>query len=421
MIALPLLFEIFYSIKKIQLFPFKIIRHKALLILIPLFVSANLFAQTKTYNLNEILDLGINSSKEMQAYKLKIEQSKVLKSTAYNIDKTKFYYSHDQNNVAENGYPLNVWGVEQNFSFPTLYFAQRKALEIDINKAELAYELQANKLKKDISKSYYRIQNLKKKRAIFQNIDSLYTKLLSNAELLRTKGEFSQLDLLTVKTKQHEFLHQLRGIEIEINKSFQELKAAMNYYEDFDVASDLELVVYKSDTLESTPLIKMIKIEESRIEANMKVEKNKLLPDVYVNYFLGTNNYDNNAYYNGFHVGLAVPLFYGNNKSQIQSTALAMESQNLIAENEVVKLKTKIAGYIQTTNQYKEHIDYYNSTAKKTYDEMMRAAELSFKSGDIDLFKFAYIYESALNTKIEYIDSILEYNILMLELKYLSN
>lgn len=421
MIALPLLYVIFYRIKKIQFFPFKIVRSKTLLILVPLFISASLFAQNKIYNLNEILDLGIQNSKEIQAYKLKIEQSRVLKSTAFNIDKTMFYYLKDQNNIAINGYPLNVWGIEQNFSFPTLYFAQSKALEIDINEAELAYELQANKLKKNISNNYYKIQNLKNKRAIFQNIDSLYTKLLSNAELLHNKGEYSQLDLLTVKTKQHEFLHQLRGIELEISKSFQQLKALMNYYEDFDVVGDLELAAYKTDNLESNPLFQMIKIESSRIEANLKVEKNKLLPDVYVNYFLGTNNYDNSDYYNGFHVGLAVPIFYGSNKAKIKSTTLALESQNLIAENELVKLKTIIEGYVQTADQYKEYIDYYNSTAILTYDEMMRSAQLSFQSGDVDLFKFVYIFESALNTKMEYIDSVLKYNLLMLEIKYLSN
>ena len=102
-------------------------------------------------SLNEIIDIAVANNKEINAYTLKVEESKALKSTAFDIDKTCVTYGTDQNNIAENGFPINVWGIEQNFKFPTLYGAELNAKKIDISKAEITLEINKQKLKKELS------------------------------------------------------------------------------------------------------------------------------------------------------------------------------------------------------------------------------------------------------------------------------
>ena len=75
-----------------------------------------------------------------------MEESKALKKTAFAPGKTVFSYGSDQNNIAENGFPLKVWGAEQSFSFPTLYSAESNALQIQIKIAEANLNNQKNAL-----------------------------------------------------------------------------------------------------------------------------------------------------------------------------------------------------------------------------------------------------------------------------------
>ena len=74
-----------------------------------------------------MLEIAYEHNSELEAYRLKAEESRALIKTAYSIDKTSVYYSYDENNIAANGYPLGVFGGEQRFDFPTVYFAQKRA------------------------------------------------------------------------------------------------------------------------------------------------------------------------------------------------------------------------------------------------------------------------------------------------------
>ena len=51
--------------------------------------------------------------------------------------KTKIYYNYDENNLAINNEPLKVFGISQNFKFPTIYFAQKKLNKAAQNIAEV--------------------------------------------------------------------------------------------------------------------------------------------------------------------------------------------------------------------------------------------------------------------------------------------
>ena len=153
----------------------------------------------------------------------------------------------------------------------------------------------------------------------------------------------------------------------------------------------------------------------------LKIEKNKMLPDFSVNYFTGTNNYENSRYYNGFQVGMAVPLFFGSQKSKIKSSKISLNVQQLLTEYEIISLKNKITEYKREELKLREGIEYYNTSGKLLYDEILRTAIKSFQSGEIDLFKFTNSYENAVQIKLNYLDNVLQYNTNILEQTYLSN
>ena len=422
MIALPLLFEIFYNVKGIKLFPFKAIRSKTIVLLALIsFTTILASAQTKQLALPEIIDIAVVNSRQINAAQLKVEESKVLKSTGFALEKTQFTYGTDQNNIAENGYPLNVAGVVQGFSFPTLYSARTGALKINIQKAELMLEIQKAVLKKEISICYFGIQQNFGKIQLYKSIDSLYTVLLKNATLRFEKGNLSQLDMLSIKARQQAVKLNLGSFETRHQQLMQKLKMLMNYGEDFTIQAVPEMLPTPPDSLPVNAFYQLVLLQDKTSEAQLKIEKNKLLPDFSLNYFVGANQYQNSKYYHGFEVGLAMPLVFGGQQALKKSSEIALNAQQLLTQNEIARLRNRWNELKKETKKYIELIDYYNETGKLLYEEILRATTINLQSGETDLFKFTFNYETAVQIKIDYLDNLLNYNTLLLEQMYLSN
>ncbi|HRX13393.1 MAG TPA: efflux RND transporter permease subunit, partial [Draconibacterium sp.] len=99
MIALPLLYEVFYNVKSIRLFPFKVIRSKTLIILSIFMITAvAVNGQNKKLQLKEAIEIALQNNPEIAAFSLKVEESKMLKKTAFAPGKTNLTYGTDQNN-----------------------------------------------------------------------------------------------------------------------------------------------------------------------------------------------------------------------------------------------------------------------------------------------------------------------------------
>ena len=125
LVVLPILYAMFdrkghHPKKKIK------VNLKALSIMLLLFLPFFGKAQQNPINAEQTVKIAIENNKGLQASVKRINQSEQMVGSAFNLDKTQVYYGYDQNNIAENGLPLKVFGLSQSLQFPTIYGAQRK-------------------------------------------------------------------------------------------------------------------------------------------------------------------------------------------------------------------------------------------------------------------------------------------------------
>jgi cobalt-zinc-cadmium resistance protein CzcA len=421
MIALPLLFEIFYNVVGIKFFPLRFIRSKQCIVsLLIIFSSFSVFAQNKELKIDDAVNIALQNNKEIKAYLLKTDEQKALISTAFDFDKTTISYGYDQNNIAENGFPLKVWGVTQNFNFPTLYTAELKAKRIELNIAETELKIKTESLIKQVSQNFIEIQVLIEKSKILEKIDSLYNNILKGAIVRNSKGDITNLDLLNIKAKQQELKIQLSELKYRIENSTTKLKALMGYDSSFVVSSEIKILQLANKAAESSPYYLWLKNQENLNAAKINIEKNKLLPDISFNYFIGTNSYQNSKNYYGFEAGISVPIFFNAQKSRIKASVFATNSSKNLTEYELELLKVKQKELLNTHFKLKELINYYNETGDKLYNEIYRTAKLSFENGEIDYLKFVTSIETALRIRLDYLNNLIDYNNVTLELNYLS-
>jgi len=393
---------------------------KCILLLLLLLPVVNVSGQNKEIKIDEAIAIALQNNKEIKAYSLKVSEYKALIPSAVAIEKTNFAYGTDQNNIAENDFPLKVWGVSQNFDFPTLYGAEKKAKKIEHGIAEAELNIRTENLIKQVSLNYIELQAYNEKLRIFQFIDSLYTNIQRVATVRNLNGDISNLDLLHFRAKQQHFKNQLNEINYNLQNAMAKLKTLMGYDSSFLVSPEIQLLTLKDKNIESSPYFLWLKNQEALSSAKIGIEKNKLLPDISLNYFIGTNFYDNARYYHGFEIGIAVPLFFNAQKSKIKASEIGLSATQYFSEYEMELQKIKHQELFNTYQKHKNLIDYYKNQGFVLYNEIMRTAKLSFEKGEIDFLKFASGTETALQIRFDYIDHLVQYNTVILEINYLS-
>ncbi|GAL68346.1 cobalt-zinc-cadmium resistance protein CzcA [Jejuia pallidilutea] len=95
-----------------------------LLILAGLF-STCAFSQNNKKSLDDLISIGTKNNAGIKASRLTVEQHNTLVNSAFTFDKTEVYYGFDENNLAINEEPISVFGIQQEFLFPTVYFSQK--------------------------------------------------------------------------------------------------------------------------------------------------------------------------------------------------------------------------------------------------------------------------------------------------------
>ena len=422
MIALPLLFEIFYNVKGIKLWPLRFIRSKALSVGMLLFITT--FAslgQTKEIGREEAVQIALQNNKELNAYALKIKENVALKPTAFSIEKTLFSYGYDQNNIAANGFPLKVLGVEQIFNFPTVYISQYKANKLGVSIAEADYIRQKQVLTKAVLQNYYEIQYLLKKQSIYLKIDSLYSNFIPGAELRYQQGDMSQLDLLNSQAKKHQVTILINDLKYTLEIYYQKLQALMQYDSAFIIPEeDMTLVSVEETDIEVNPGWQLLKRQSEYQYALLKVERNRLLPDFSLNYFNGTNQFAGSDKYYGFQVGLALPLFFGEQKARIKAGQIAVNVKENLLANDLSLLQSKQAELKSELMKYRESIDFFNTSGKQLIDEIIRTSQKSYNMGEIDFFRFVISIENAMGLTLEYVENVSKYNQVAMEINYLT-
>lgn len=423
MIALPLLFEIFYKIKGIQLFPFRIIRSKSLALLLLLLlpaVTSRAQEAPPELSMERAVELALENNLELKAQSLNTAAKEALIATGWDLGRTTLSYGSDQNNIAENGHPLQVWGLSQELSFPSLYSAERSARQTAHNMALHRLSLQKEQIIREVSQTYMSVQVLDQKAAIYLQIDSMYRQLLDGMELRHQQGDINRLALLNLKARQQQLQTRLQSIQNQQQAARRQLNLLTAYTEDYTVSANIPLLEYSPRDPETSPTYQLMQSQQNLARNELRIERNKLLPDFSLQYFIGSNAFEGAENYHGFEVGVALPLFFHAQKARIKSARLSHDASLQEGAYLSETLKTKQQELRNTQLQVKAQIEYYQKEGLNLYQELLRSAQVGFENGELDYYQWTASTETALQLQLDYLDQLLHYNSLTLELNYLN-
>jgi len=416
LLVLPVLYALFDRKGK----PREVKINKGVLGLFMLILPVSIMAQERPVTMEEAIGIALENNKSLLASEGKVEKQRGLLGSAYDINKTHLYYNFDENNIAENGEPIRVWGINQALQFPTIYGAQRKLQKSQIAMAEQEYSISKQMLSKEVSKAYIMVvytQNIQKNYVF---LDSLYNRFAYSAKRRYEEGETNYLETLAAESKHKEIGILYKQSTESVKKAYLELNRLLQSKETITVP-DIDL--YQLDPVnydpENNPGILYYENAQKLSGQSLSLEKQRLLPDIQFSLFQGTNDAQNAKVYNGFEFGLAFPLWFGKQKSQINAAKIEQHIIDNELENYRIALLAKYQALMSDLEKHREGIAYYEQEGKKLARELFTHAEKAFQNGEIDFLQFVLLLENAKKIEMDYLNNLKEYDLTVLEARYL--
>ncbi|MDC6389669.1 CusA/CzcA family heavy metal efflux RND transporter [Maribacter sp. PR1] len=389
-------------------------------VILVLFTMVDSMAQDTSKNLQELIPMAIENNKELKSYKLRVEQSDALVNSAFNLEKTDVYYHFDENNLAMNNEPLRVFGVSQNFSFPTVYFSQRKVNKAQLNISQSTYEIKKKELERMVTTRYFEYQLAREKTKVFQILDSLYNNFSSMANRRFELGETNYLEKITATSKQKQIQLKYEEARRDVQISYENLLKTVQSEDRFEIIEETILKLPRVDAaIESSPEISFFQNQIGLKQAEKSLENQQLLPDIGLNYFQGTNDGLNDNLH-GYQLGLKIPLFFGGQASRIKSAKIAEQSAEAAYNNYEIQLSTKLKTLTTQLEVLDQSLEYYENEGSLLSDEILKTANSSFKNGEIDFYQYIQSLESSYDIKLEYLNKLEAYNNTVIAINYIT-
>jgi len=419
LLVLPVLYSIFDSKRKRTRFHLKNKKSAVVSIFLILF-SFGINAQTKELNLEELKQLTFKNNALLKASTLNIEKSKALVKSAYDIEKTTVFYEQENEKNTTNTTKLTTFGVRQNFEFPTVYGAHKKVLKATVAISEASNSIQKKKLEKQITAAYYQYVYAKKTALIYKDLDSLYDKFAHNAKRRFELGATNYLEKITAKSKQKEIQILFRKSQENVKLALIEIQKIAQIKGDYTIVSTaLNKVEVQNKSIDSNVAIHYLNVQKSLYSAKTRLEKQRLLPDIGLEYSYGKYQFlpTTSAL---FQVGLKIPLFFGAQKSKIKASKIMQEIATEQANDYRLNLKSKHNALVSQLKKHQESLRYYETEGKKLSEEIIKATNTSFKHGEIDFFQYIQSIETAYQIKRSYLNSLNQYNQTVIQINNLT-
>jgi len=384
-----------------------------------LLVSISGFSQTQL-NLEDLMALSLEHNKGIQARSLMVEQAETLKGTAFEFDKTDIYYQYDENNLAINNQPIRVFGVQQQFEFPTVYGAKNRLQKSNYELQKSSFEIQKKQLYHALSNAYYRYQTLHQKAKLYRTLDSVYSRFAHAADRRFELGETNYLEKVTATAKQRQIVNTYAKINQQLLTTYGQIASLVQTEDSLQIATEMpeKLAVVNMQGMMPTET-SFLDNRQQLSNAQKSLEENRLLPDLNLEYFQGTNSGLGTSLY-GLQVGVRVPIFFFGHSSKVKSSKIQTKITEMENTEISVAMDQRYKTLMGQLEQQAKELSYYEDEGGLLSDQILKAATGNFQNGEIDFFQYIQSLENAYEIQLNYLDVLNQYNQTVIAINYLT-
>jgi cobalt-zinc-cadmium resistance protein CzcA len=408
-----------------------------LLVLTILFVGRNeCVAQNEitpplVVTLDEAISIAKQNNGIIKVADYTIEYHNKIKGTATEFGKTSATFMYGQYNSFYNDNNLTL---SQSLPFPTVMHTQSQYYKEAIKSAELNKHVSENELVYQVKQAYYLLEYTKSLRELFEQQDSIYTAFYKAADARFRTGESNMLEKATAESQVYEIRLLMNQNENDIRIYQSKLKTLLNTSEEITTVSSDPVVsnlILSDDSMAiaNNPALAYMKQQITLSNASIRVEKNKLLPDITLGYFNqslnSTINYrdgsiaDPSTRFQGIMAGIAIPIWVKPQMDRVKANEAMANATKANSDLYEKNLERQYAQAYQEYLKYQTSIEYYKQNALPTAIIISENAWKNYRSGNIGYMELSQGLNRSLSIQLNYLHTLSLYNQSVITIEYL--
>ncbi|MBR9757002.1 MAG: CusA/CzcA family heavy metal efflux RND transporter [Algicola sp.] len=386
--------------------------------LLVLFTAVSGFSQQHPLSVEETIALAIENNQGIKAASLSVDEAEARIGSAFSFEKTQVFHSYDENNMAVNNKPLKIYGIAQDFKFPTVYFADKQTHTAALNMQQSKYKIELTALKKAVYTNYYQLSYAKNKAKTYRFLDSLYGAFAHNAKRRFELGETNYLEMITAQSKQKQMETSYKQAQQDVLAKSQALKQVVQVDTLLIKDAPLSRIALQAIAPESNPGQQYLEASKQYYKTLKNREQQELLPDISAEYFIGTNSSLNHNI-QGYQIGLKIPVLFSGQASRIKASKITEEIAKTNQNDYNIKLEKTHKSLMAKLAEHEAAISYYETQGKALSEEIIKTANRSYKTGEIDFFQYIQSLETATDIELEYLSNLNTYNQTVITINHL--
>ncbi|WP_276495902.1 CusA/CzcA family heavy metal efflux RND transporter [Pontibacter litorisediminis] len=436
LVVLPVLYYLVTSREERKSKPVAVHSVVALLLSIGLYFGSSIAAQAQEgpqpLDLQGALQYARENNPTLQAAQLETESQRALKGAAFDLPKTNLNYRRGQISTVETDEEITV---TQEFAFPTVYGRQARLADAQATQAEIRQRLTERQVLRDVKLAFEQWQHLQARKQFILLQDSLYARFEHAARVREKAGETGALERATAEAKRLSIKAELAQANADAaiaeTRLRQLLHAPAGAVRFTASAPQKYTSAVLTDTTTAQVWLQLLQNEVQVARQQTKLESARLLPNFSIGYFNQTfigespardpsRVYGNSDRFTGVEAGIAVPLWFGAQKSRINAARLNEQAVQKQAEAREKMLEADLQNALQELQKQAEQLQYYEQGALQQAEQLEKAAGLSFRLGEVDYVEFVQALDQAYNLRLQYLNALLYYNQSIINLQFLT-
>lgn len=314
-------------------------------------------------------------------------------------------------------------GVQQNFSFPALYFNEAKLQKENTRLAEKEVNIQKNTIGKNIEVLYLDLQYAQSRLGQLRYQDSIYGRLYKATEKRYSAGEVEYLEKVFEESKYSEANSQL----LQMYKEVESLKAQLLMMTGIQVDSFTVDPFKKYDFQEysrrdtsfllSNPLVGYYHHNRLVSQRFLKVQRSNFMPGFFAGY-LNQGNRDSEMLYR-FRFGISVPLWFPAYTSRIKSARIGMDIAEYQYKAAIHSVRIEYFKIYSALEKQQLNLRYFEEKGLMQADEIIKSSNRLYSIGEISYFNHLLGLAQGMEIKMRYLNALKEYNQFIIALKYM--
>lgn len=393
-----------------------------------LFFFSEVFAQQDLLTIQQAVSHAVEMNAKINQMRAVLQQKENEWRTLTGIEAPEIsYFEEGMNSNETKPFEEKRLTVSQTVDFPLTTMYRLKANEKE--KQALAYQIKAleNEVKYTVKKHYIEVLYALYYQKLSENqhrlAEELYTATYSRFET----GMGNGMDLTKAELQHAEAQNQLDDAEQILHLARYSLFNAMGLptdeqkysiqFMDSLQTTDIDIQQIQAlAQLEEQPLYLSALREYEAEQSRVKEARSNILPDIRFNLY--KQNYGDGFNYNGFEVGLSIPVWLPFEQKGKIEMAKAREVEIKWKQKEIeLDMKMQIEHAWHSYKTSKSTIERYRQTIRKKAENLHELSLKAYRLGEIDLLNLINSQQIYLSSQKQYLTALRDYYLQLVALE----